>query len=61
MAFNKKSYDAEFHRQAYDRVVFVVPKGKKKTIQDYAEDRGISMGKLIIEALETMYDMDLSK
>lgn len=60
MSFDKQKYDAEFARQAYDRISIFVPKGKRAVIREYAQRRGMSVNKLAILALETLYKLDLS-
>lgn len=60
MATNN-DYVNNFKREHYDRIVFLVPKGKGKLLKDLAADNGISVSRLIIETLETGLDIDLSK
>lgn len=60
MSFNKYTYNRAYKRETYDKVLFLVPKGKKQIIKNCAENHGVSMAKLIIHALETTYGIDLS-
>ena len=50
--FDQKKYDAQYKREHYDQIKFNVPKGKKKEIQQYAEDHGLTMTELFIRLLE---------
>lgn len=61
MAFDKNSYDNAFKRQAYDRVTVLVPKGKHQDLKDLAEREGKSVSALIVDAVESKYNLDLSK
>ena len=61
MAFDENEYKARYQRENYDRVVILIPKGKKADIKERAEDLGISVSELIVRALEKMYLLDLSK
>lgn len=59
MQFDKRAYDAEFQRRAYDDIRLRVPKGCKAVLQQIADDNGLSVTRLIIEALEDRYNIDL--
>lgn len=61
MAFDKMSYDNAYRRQHYDLVQFSVPKGKKALLKEIAENKNLPLSKMIVEALETQYGIDLSK
>ena len=61
MGFDSTSYKREYAKQAYDRIAYTVPKGKRAVIKSCAEQRGVSVNQLITHALETMYKLDLSK
>ena len=61
MAFDENEYKARYQRENYDRVIILIPKGKKADIKERAEDLGISVSELIVRALEKMYLLDLSK
>lgn len=61
MAFDENEYKARYQRENYDRVVILIPKGKKADIKERAEELGISVSELIVRALEKMYLLDLSK
>lgn len=59
--FDQQKYIDSYKKNAYDRITFFVPKGKKQTIKDCADRQGISATQLIIIALESTYGLDLSK
>ena len=61
MAFDKSKYDNDFVRSNYDRISVNVPKGKKAEMKKVADEKGISINQLIINALEECYKLDLSK
>lgn len=61
MAFDENEYKARYQRENYDRIVILIPKGKKVDIKERAEELGISVSELIVRALEKMYLLDLSK
>ena len=60
MAFNQIKYNTEYKKKKYDEMSFLVPKGKKQEIKDYAKCNGKSVSKLIIDALEQCYMFDFS-
>lgn len=59
--FDKNKYETEYKRQNYDRLTVMVPKGKGDILKEYAMVRGTTVSKLIVEALEMYYLIDLSK
>ena len=61
MAFDKTAYDNEYTRTNYDRVILSVPKGRKADLKKEADMRGISVNRLIVEAVENYYKINLSK
>jgi len=61
MAFDKKTYDSQFHKETYDRITFSVPKGKKAELEGIAADKGVSLTRLIIDALEKQYQIYLGR
>ena len=68
MAFNQNKYISDFVKENYDRIDLRIPKGKRALLRDLAiqkgitDDRGkISMTKLILDAVEAQYGIDLSK
>lgn len=68
MAFDPSQYINDFAKQNYDRIAVQVPKGKRELLRKIAQennitdDRGkISVNRMIIEALEEKYHIDLSK
>ena len=61
MAFDANKYKNQYEKDNYDRILILVPKGKKADIKERAEELGISVSELIVRALEKMYLLDLSK
>lgn len=68
MAFNQQQYITDYVKANYDQVMVKVPKGKKAILKQLAtdhnitDDRGkVSVNRLIIEAVEEKYGVDLSK
>ena len=67
MAFDENKYKAQYAKDNYDQILIKVPKGKKGTLRQLATDldvrdnKGlISVTRLIINALEKTYKIDLS-
>lgn len=56
MAFKDKQaereYQQQFHREKYDRIALVVPKGKKEEYKAIAESKGESLNGYINRLLE---------
>lgn len=48
----QKQATARYNKKAYDRIDIIVPKGKRKIIQDFAKKRGLSTNKFINEAID---------
>lgn len=61
MAFDQNKYISDFKKDNYDQMAFLVPKGKRKVIKDFANKQGLSISQLVIRALEEQYKLDLSK
>lgn len=68
MAFNQIKYIDEYDKANYDRITIKVPKGKKALIKkmaqenNFTDDKGrVSVNRMIVEAIETTYHIDLSK
>lgn len=68
MAFDQNKYIADYIRDNYDQVMLKIPKGKKEVLKALAaenhitDDRGrTSVNRLIIEAIEEKYGVDLGK
>lgn len=61
MAFDQNRYISDFKKENYDQMAFLVPKGKRKIIKDFANKQGLSISQLVIQALEEQYKLDLSK
>ena len=61
MAFDANKYKNRYENDNYDRILILVPKGKKADIKERAEELGISVSELMVRAREKMYLLDLSK
>ena len=61
MAFDKVEYDNRFQRENYDRMSVLMPKGRGIQVKMAAAARGLSVSQLIAQALESQYNLDLSK
>lgn len=61
MAFDQQKYIREFTKENYDRIEFLVPKGRKNEVKQFAKLRGKSVTELVVEALESYYRINLSK
>lgn len=68
MAFNQSQYITDYVKENYDRIELRVPKGKRVILKQLAkqynvtDDKGkISVGRLMIEAVEEKYHVDLSR
>lgn len=68
MAFDQSKYVEDYIRENYDRLNIKVPKGKKQVLKQLAEkynitdNKGkISVTRLMIEAVEEKYKVDLSR
>lgn len=55
MAFDKNKYISEYSKENYDELRIKVPKGKKDFLKKFAEDKGVSLTRYIIEAVEEYY------
>ena len=47
----QKEATARYNKKAYDRIEIIVPKGRKKIIQDFAKSRGMSTNSFINNAI----------
>ena len=68
MAFDQTKYISEYVKANYDQVMIKVPKGKKAILKKLATDHNItddkgkiSVNRMVIEAVEEKYKIDLSK
>ena len=68
MAFDQTKYITGFIKENYDRVEVKIPKGKKELLKkiaqenNFVDDKGrVSVSRLIIEAIEEKYGVDLGK
>ena len=48
----QKEATARYNKKAYDRIDIVVPKGKRENIKAFAASRGVSVNKLINDAID---------
>lgn len=50
--FDSVKYRNDFQKEKYDRIIVNVPKGEKKTINDYAESAGYkSLNAFVVDAI----------
>lgn len=49
---NNSAYINTYKKQHYDRITVLLPKGKKKDLQEYARANGTTVSKLIVQLLE---------
>lgn len=68
MAYNHSQYTAGYTKANYDQVMVKVPKGKKAVLKELAQKHNItdhkgqvSVTRMIVEAIEEKYGVDLSK
>ena len=61
MASEQSKYFTEYAKTHYDKINLTLPKGTAKIIKHCAVDKGVSVSQLVIQALEKVYDLDLSK
>lgn len=47
----QKQATARYNKKAYDRIDIIVPKGRRKIIQDFAKKQGLSTNKFINQAI----------
>lgn len=60
MAFDQVAYTTEFKRQNYDKIRLIVRKGGKAVLKDIAKKNNTSLNKLILQAVEEEYNIDLT-
>lgn len=58
--FDQSAYIHQYQKEHYDRMSFLLPKGKGKAVKRLAVEKGVSITQLIVYALEKVYDLDLS-
>ena len=51
----------EYNKENYFKVALRIPKENKQMLQDLADAHDVSVNKLIIQAIEKTYGIDLSK
>lgn len=47
MGFDMNKYQVDYRKNNYDNVTFLVKKGKKKELQQYAKDKGVKLSEYI--------------
>lgn len=50
--FDRVTYQNEFNKKNYDRIVVMAPKGSKDILKQLSSSDGISVNKYIINAIE---------
>lgn len=61
MAFDKASYDKDFHKAAYDYITLTVAKGRRDDLKALAKQEGMTVNELLRQAVNRLYGLDLSK
>lgn len=59
--FDPTKYKNDFAKTNYEQIILRVFKGKKALLQKVAEEQNMSINQMIINALEIVYRIDLSK
>ena len=54
-------YQNEYNQKNYFKVALRIPKEKKEVLQELAKLEKVSVNKLIINAVEQFYNVDLSR
>jgi predicted HicB family RNase H-like nuclease len=54
-------YQNEYNKENYFKVALRIPKEKREALQELAKFEKVSMNKLIINAIEQFYNIDLSR
>ena len=49
--FDAIKYQNDFNKRHYDRIVIMVPKGKKDELKTFCKEQGFSMNEFIISAV----------
>lgn len=49
--FNKKAYDEEYKKGAYDDIRIRLPKGAKDYLKQYCLSKGVSINRLVSDCL----------
>lgn len=53
MVYNKNEYDANYKKEHYNNLQIYLPKGSKQFLKDYANGNGITVSKLVTNAIES--------
>lgn len=59
-SFDKAEYDKQFLKDNYDTIALRIPKGRKNDLKILAALHDTSVNRLIVEAIESYYHVDLS-
>ena len=51
MGKTSSAVKARYNAKAYDRLAITIPKGRKATVEQYAQGRGVSVNGLVNELL----------
>ena len=57
---SKNDYKTSYDRENYGKVCLRIPKECYTTVQELAEEKGKSINRLFIEAVEQVYNVDLT-
>lgn len=49
---SQRAATARYNKKTYDRIDVIVPKGKRKVIQDFTKKQGLSTNKFINQAID---------
>ena len=49
---SQRAATARYNKKTHDRIDVIVPKGKRKVIQDFAKKQGLSTNKFINQAID---------
>ena len=51
MGKTSSAVKARYNAKAYDRLAITIPKGRKQTVEQYAQEHGVSVNGLVNELL----------
>lgn len=58
--YDKQKYNSEYTKNNYDKIMVLLPKGRKAEIKRLATQKGITMTQVFVRAVEECYNVDLS-
>ena len=58
---SKFEYQNQYNQENYFKIALRIPKEKREMLQELAKMEKVSMNKLIINAIEQFYGIDLSR